>query len=101
VFALLLELAHAVGLHEAAVKAEEWAASLDYSFWKTQLELAGTTMAIVGYGRIGSAVGELAHAFGMSVLGVSDTFQGGCGQLELLPQRKEPRHDKLTDALPS
>lgn len=78
VLALLLELAHAVGLHVAAVKAGEWTASPDYSFWKTpQLELAGATMAIVGYGRIGSAVGELAHAFGMNVLGVSDTRQGG------------------------
>jgi glycerate dehydrogenase len=39
--------------------------------WKTTLvELAGKTMGIVGFGRIGRRVGELAHAFGMSVLAV-------------------------------
>ncbi len=76
VFALLLELAHQVGLHDAAVKAGEWPAIPDYSFWKTpQLELAGATMAVVGYGRIGSAVGDLAHAFGMEVLGVADSLR--------------------------
>lgn len=76
VFALLLELAHHAGLHDAAVKAGEWAAGPDYSFWKTpQIELAGKTMAVIGYGRIGSMVGDLAHAFGMEVLGVSDTLR--------------------------
>ncbi len=76
VFALLVELTHRVGQHDAAVKAGEWAAQPDYSFWKTpQLELAGSTMAVVGYGRIGSAVGDLAHAFGMEVLGVADTLR--------------------------
>jgi len=74
VFALILELAHHVGLHDAAVKAGEWTASPDHTFWKTpQLELAGSTIAVIGYGRIGSSVGELAHAFGMEVLGVSSS----------------------------
>jgi glycerate dehydrogenase len=34
------------------------------------VELAGKTMAVVGFGRIGRRVGELAHAFGMGVLAV-------------------------------
>jgi glycerate dehydrogenase len=69
VFALLLELCHNVGLHAEAVQAGEWAHSTSFSFWKTPLiELAGKTMGIVGFGRIGRDVGELAHAFGMSVL---------------------------------
>lgn len=76
VFALILELCHHVGLHDQAVRAGEWAARGDFSFWKTPLmELAGKTMAIVGFGRIGRAVGELAHAFGMEVIAV-DPAQG-------------------------
>jgi glycerate dehydrogenase len=68
-FALLLELCHHVGLHAGAVRAGEWARSTSFSFWKTPLvELAGKTMGIVGFGRIGRDVGELAHAFGMAVM---------------------------------
>ncbi len=68
-FALLLELCHHVGSHGMAVKAGDWSASPDWSFWKTPLILlAGKKMGIVGFGRIGRRVGELAHAFGMEVL---------------------------------
>jgi glycerate dehydrogenase len=68
-FALLLELCHHVGLHAAAVRAGDWARSPDFSFWRTPLvELAGKTLGVVGFGRIGRRVGELAHAFGMAVL---------------------------------
>jgi glycerate dehydrogenase len=69
VFALLLELCQRVGVHDTAVKAGEWQAAPDFCFWKTPLvELAGKTMGIVGYGRIGRRVGALAEAFGMTVL---------------------------------
>jgi glycerate dehydrogenase len=68
VFALLLEHCHNVALHSGQVHAGEWAKSVDFCFWRTPLvELAGKTMGIVGFGRIGRRVGELAHAFGMSV----------------------------------
>lgn len=95
VFALLLHLCHRVDLHDAAVKAGEWAHAEDFCFWKTPLiELAGKTMGIVGFGRIGRRVGELAHAFGMAVLAY-DMYHGatppynpfGWSRLdELLPQ---------------
>jgi glycerate dehydrogenase len=76
-FALLLELAHHVGAHDAAVKAGEWSRSADFCFWKSPpVELAGLTMGIVGFGRIGRRVGELAHAFGMKVLAHSPSRQG-------------------------
>lgn len=69
VFALLLELCHHVGAHQEAVKAGEWTASPDWCFWKTpQILLKGKKMGIVGFGRIGRRVGELAHAFGMEVM---------------------------------
>ncbi|MBN2210746.1 MAG: hypothetical protein JW709_05055, partial [Sedimentisphaerales bacterium] len=68
-FALLLELCHHVGLHNAGVKQGDWVASVDFSYWKTPLiELAGKTMGLVGFGRIGRRVGALAHAFGMKVI---------------------------------
>lgn len=68
-FAMLLELAHHVGSHDLAVKAGRWSESPDFCFWDFPLvELAGKKMGIVGFGRIGRRVGELAHAFGMEVL---------------------------------
>ncbi|MCK7540013.1 MAG: hypothetical protein MZV63_58450 [Marinilabiliales bacterium] len=58
------------------MQAGEWGAQPDWSFWKTPLtELRGKTMGIVGFGRIGRRVGELAHAFGMSVM-AHDAFRG-------------------------
>ena len=68
-FALLLELCHHVGIHSDAVKAGDCSKSKDWCFWKTpQLLLTGKKMGIVGFGRIGRRVGELAHAFGMEVM---------------------------------
>ena len=68
-FALLLELAMHVCLHDTAVKAGEWIGCPDHSFWKTPLiELDGLTIGIVGYGTIGQAVARVAMAFGMKVI---------------------------------
>jgi glycerate dehydrogenase len=69
VFALLLELCHHVALHSAATHAGEWLRSPDFSFGKTPLvELQDKTMGIVGFGRIGRRVGEIAVAMGMRVI---------------------------------
>jgi glycerate dehydrogenase len=69
VFALLLELCHHVALHSAATHAGEWSRSPDFSFWKTPLiELQDKTMGIVGFGRIGRHVAEIAVAMGMRVV---------------------------------
>jgi glycerate dehydrogenase len=69
VMALLLELTNAVGEHDVAVHAGEWQRCPDFSFWHRPLtELAGTTMGIVGFGRIGRRVAALAEAFGMRVV---------------------------------
>ncbi|HEV2419945.1 MAG TPA: D-2-hydroxyacid dehydrogenase [Terriglobia bacterium] len=67
--ALLLELCHRVGLHSDAVRAGEWSRSKDWSFTQTpQIELAGKTLGVVGFGRIGRRVAEIARALGMRVL---------------------------------
>jgi glycerate dehydrogenase len=76
VFSAVLHLCHNISVHDSAVKDGDWARSPDWSFWKRPLvELAGKTMGIVGFGRIGRRVGELAHAFGMPVLAY-DTCHG-------------------------
>jgi glycerate dehydrogenase len=68
-FALLLELALHVGLHDASVKAGEWIRCPDHSYWKTPLlELDGLTLGIVGYGTIGQAVARVGAAFGMKII---------------------------------
>ena len=76
VFALLLELCQNVKLHADAVRSGEWSRQADWSFWKAPLvELEGKTMGVIGFGRIGRAVGRIADAMGMRVL-ANDTWQG-------------------------
>ena len=68
-FALLLELCHQVGHHSKAVHDGRWCSNRDFCFWDTpQMELAGKTMGIIGFGRIGRAVGKIAKAMGMQVI---------------------------------
>ncbi len=68
-FALLLELCHRVQRHSDTVFHGRWPASLDFSYWDSPLiELAGKTMGIIGFGDIGSKVGDLATAFGMNII---------------------------------
>jgi len=70
--AMLLEICHQIGVHNAAVHDGAWERSPVFSFWLTpQSELAGKTMGIIGLGRIGRAVARLADAFGMRVLACS------------------------------
>lgn len=69
VFALLLEICHHVGDHSRAVHAGRWSSNPDFCFWDSPLmELRGKTMGVIGYGRIGKRVAEIARCFGMNVL---------------------------------
>ena len=66
---LLLEVCHHVQLHNEAVHAGEWERCPNFCFWKTPIiELAGKTIGIIGFGRIGRTVGRIAKALGMRVL---------------------------------
>ena len=70
--ALILELCHRVGLHNHSVHQGDWIKSTNFCYWLTpQMELAGKTLGIIGFGRIGRAVGQLAKAFGMNVIAYS------------------------------
>ena len=67
--ALLLEICHHIGHHDATVHAGRWAESADWCYWDYPLiELEGKTMGIIGFGRIGQAEGRVARALGMKVL---------------------------------
>ncbi len=67
--ALLLELCHHIGEHSDAVKDGEWTNNVDWTFWKHPLvELAGKTMGIIGFGRIGQRTAAIAQALGMKIL---------------------------------
>lgn len=66
---LLLELCHHAWLHSESVHNGDWERCPDFCYWKVPvIELAGKTMGIIGFGRIGSTVGRIAKALGMRVL---------------------------------
>jgi glycerate dehydrogenase len=68
-WALILELANQVGHHDRTVHEGHWAACHDFCYWHGDLvELAGRTLGIVGYGRIGRGVAAVGRAFGMRVI---------------------------------
>ncbi len=68
-FALLLEMTNQVALHSADARAGGWARNPDYCYRLTpQIELAGMTLGIVGFGQIGQAVARIGRALGMRVL---------------------------------
>ena len=66
---MLLEICCQIGFHDRSVHNGDWAACPDFCYWKTPLiELAGKTMGIIGFGRIGRQTGAIAKAMGMQVL---------------------------------
>ena len=68
-FAHLLNICHHVQDHANTVKEGKWSACQDFCYWDFPLtELAGKTMGIIGYGRIGQATGKIAQGFSMNVL---------------------------------
>ena len=66
---LLLEICGRVGYHNDAVHEGRWQRRGDWSYSPYPLiELAGKTMGIIGFGRIGRAVGRAAKGLGMEVI---------------------------------
>ncbi|MDD7770016.1 D-2-hydroxyacid dehydrogenase [Suipraeoptans intestinalis] len=78
--ALLLEICHHIGHHSQAVRDGKWSRSADWCFWDYPLiELAGKTMGIIGFGRIGQSTGRIAKALGMQVI-ANDAFESEAGR---------------------
>lgn len=78
--ALLLEICHHIGHHNKSVHMGKWERSQDFCYWDYPLiELAGKTMGIIGFGRIGQSTGKIASALGMRVLAY-DTLISDAGK---------------------
>ncbi len=68
-FAHILNICHHVQEHSVSVQEGQWTSSEDFCYWNFPLtELAGKTLGVIGFGRIGRAVAKIALAFGMQVL---------------------------------
>ena len=71
--AMLLEICHGVAHHSQAVHEGRWERNPDFCFWDTpQIELAGKTLGVIGFGRIGQATARIASALGMHILAYND-----------------------------
>jgi glycerate dehydrogenase len=67
--ALLLEICHHIGHHDRAVHEGRWEQNPDWCFWDYPLiELAGKTLGVIGFGRIGQTTGRIAKAMNMKVI---------------------------------
>lgn len=72
VFSLLLEMMQQVAVHSQSVHNGEWVSCPHFCYQKTPLtELAGKTMGIIGFGKIGQTVAQIANAFSMNVIAYS------------------------------
>ncbi len=69
VFSHILNVVNRVELHANSVTAGDWTINPDFTYWCTpQIELAGKTLGIIGFGQIGRKVAQIAQAFGMKVI---------------------------------
>mgnify|MGYP000554284820 CR=1 FL=1 len=69
VFSHILHLTQHVKEHSDTVYAGEWERSIDFCYWNYPLiELAGKTIGIIGFGRIGQKVAQIARAFSMKII---------------------------------
>jgi glycerate dehydrogenase len=88
--ALLLEICHHIGHHDKAVKEGRWEKSADWCFWDYPLmELAGKTMGIIGFGRIGKTTGRIAGAMGMEVIANDEAPDEEGGKIAAYVSREE------------
>ena len=69
VFSFLLESVNRAAEYTNSVRAGDWVNSADFCYMKTPLhELSAVTLGIIGFGKIGARVAEIAAAFGMRVM---------------------------------
>lgn len=74
VFAHIMHLARNVAENSEDVRNNlGWTNNIDWTYWLSpQIELAGKTIGIIGFGNIGQRVGEIASAFRMKVVAHDD-----------------------------
>ena len=79
VFAYILDRYSRIRDYDNAVKNGEWERSPAFSYFPIPTaELAGQTLAIVGYGSIGRRVAEIGSAFGMNIVVSTRTKPTDC-----------------------
>jgi glycerate dehydrogenase len=79
-FALLLALSNRIVPNSLWVSNGQWSKSKDWCFTASPLiELKDKVLGIVGYGKIGQRVAEIANAFGMKVLYFNPSIKKGIG----------------------
>lgn len=73
VFSVILDFFKRPAFHSALSHQGAWEKAADFCFWENShfRELAGKTLGIIGFGRIGQRTAELGAAFKMRILGNS------------------------------
>lgn len=96
-FAYILEHFSRISEYDSFVKNGGWIASETFSKFpiKTQ-EIAGKTLAVVGFGSIGRKVAQIASAFGMNVVVNTRTKPENCGYELVSLEEAFSRADVLT-----
>lgn len=87
VFSLLLEMMQQVAVHSESVHGGEWTNCPHFCYQKTKLtELAGKTIGIIGFGKIGQTVAQIANAFSMNVIAYAPRLKKyeGFGNVEFV-----------------
>ncbi len=96
VFAFILNFTQQVMLHTNDVRGGKWSASEDFSFTSSpQIEIAGKTLGIIGFGRIGQRVASIGKAFGMNIIFYAPSKKQGFK--EIAQQVTLPEVFKLSD----
>ena len=96
-FALILYFFNKVAQYNKAVSDGEWSRSETFSYFPyTVSELAGKTMAVIGYGSIGKQTAKLADDFGMKVIISTRTKPENCKYEQVTTEEAFKRADVLT-----
>ena len=87
VFSYILHFQNKVAAFDSHVKQGDWAKSKDFTFFLGEThEIFQKTIGIVGFGKIGREVAQIANAFGMKILVASRN-----------PQRDAAPHIEIVD----
>lgn len=96
-FALILQHYSRISEYNAFTASGKWTASPTFSAFPYPMhELAGRTLAVVGFGSIGKAVAKIADAFGMNVIITTRTKPEGCPYETVTPEEAFSRADIIT-----
>jgi glycerate dehydrogenase len=84
-FALILELCHRVQRHSEDATGSGWAHNPDWSYHVSPLvELAGKTLGVIGFGRIGRQTAAIGRAFGMKIIAHDVSVNGAVDDTEMV-----------------